>query len=293
MPASTKQPYGALPIPHLSKELLALVRTGNVYSLSVVYEEGMLAPEPMISYTLSPRLRHGDLKDIAPASAAAETISMSTHVGTHIDALCHIGEHRDASGNPDPQGKVYLYNGDGTPQAAEVSVTYQGQTHLSIAEMPPILVRGILLDVAGAMGLDVLPDAYIITPEIIQQTLTKQNIEVKKDTAVLIRTGFYTHLRDRNPAYKNAIAGIGLAAAQFLHQRGMILVGADNMTVEAFPPYDHAVHRYLLVQHGVTHIENLYLEDMAKDQVYEFLLIATPLPLTGATASWISPIAIA
>jgi kynurenine formamidase len=73
----------------------------------------------------------------------------------------------------------------------------------------------------------------------------------------------------------------------------MMLVGADNMTVEAFPPVDHQVHRYLLVNNGVTHLENLYLEDLAANRVYEFLLIVTPLRMLGATGSWVHPIAIA
>jgi kynurenine formamidase len=93
--------------------------------------------------------------------------------------------------------------------------------------------------------------------------------------------------------YRDSVAGIGLEAAQWLHQQGMILAGADNMTVEAMPPMDHAVHRYLLVHHGITHLENLYLEELAEKQVYEFLLIVTPLRLQGATGSWVHPIAIA
>ncbi|GAC1377640.1 MAG: hypothetical protein NVSMB44_47020 [Ktedonobacteraceae bacterium] len=51
--------------------------------------------------------------------------------------------------------------------------------------------------------------------------------------------------------------------------------------------------RFLLVHHGVTHLENLYLEDLAERQVYNFLLIVTPLRLIGATGSWVHPIAIA
>ncbi len=73
----------------------------------------------------------------------------------------------------------------------------------------------------------------------------------------------------------------------------MNLAGADNMTVEAFPPYDHSVHRFLLVHNGVTHLENLYLEDLAEQGVDEFVLIVTPLRLEGSTGSWVHPIAIA
>jgi kynurenine formamidase len=278
--------YGVLPVPRVTPEMLGLVRTGTVYSLAVIYREGMPVPGPMVPYTLSPRIRHGDLNSIAPASAAAEAITMAAHTGTHIDALCHIGEH-------DPSGRVQLYDGKGKTVAADETVNFQGQTHMSIAEMPPVVTRGVLLDVAGYRGLDVLPDAYMVTAQDIEGTLTRQRTEMRPGTAVLVRTGFYQHLRDGNLAYRDAIAGLGLEAAQMLHRQGMILAGADNMSVEVMPPNDHAVHRHLLVHNGVTHLENLYLEELATSKIYEFLLIVTPLRLLGSTGSWVHPIAIA
>ncbi len=287
------KPYGALPVPHLTPELLTLVRTGTIYSLAVVYAEGIPVPGPMVPYTLTPRLRHGDLSEIAPASAAAEAITMAAHTGTHIDALCHIGEHQNAHGEPDPKGPVRLFAGPGQRVDADDSVNYQGQTHLGIEHMPPIITRGVLLDVAGYIAVDVLPDAYAITAENIQGTMAAQKTEVRPGTAVLIRTGFYRHLRDGNPAYRDAQAGLGLDAAKLLFEQGMILAGADNMGVEAMPPLDHSVHRFLLVHNGVTHLENLYLEKLAAERVYEFLLIVTPLRLQGSTGSWVAPIAIA
>ncbi len=297
-PESISQPgalsaYGALPIPMVTPEMVGLIQSGRVYSLAVTYTEGMLTPGPMISYTLSPRLRHGDLKQMFPASAAAEVISMSTHVGTHIDALCHIGEFQDDSGEVAENGSVRLHNGRQQAIPAEQTVNYQGQTHLDISQMPPIVTRGILLDVATYKGVAVLPDSYVITADDIQGTLTAQQSQVRPGTAVLIRTGFYKHLHEGNLAYRDAIAGLGLEAAQLLHEQGMILAGADNMTVEAVPPQDHPVHRFLLVHQGVTHLENLYLEDLAAQRVHEFLLIVTPLRLTGASGSWVHPIAIA
>ena len=159
--------------------------------------------------------------------------------------------------------------------------------------MPPIITRGVLLDVARSVGVDVLPPAYMITRQDLEDTLTAQRTQVHPGTAVLLRTGFYQHLIAGNPVYRDAIAGIGLEAAQFLLAQGMILAGADNMSVEAVPPLDHAVHRLLLVHNGVTHLENLYLEQLAAEQVYEFLLIVTPLRLQGATGSWVHPLAIA
>jgi kynurenine formamidase len=287
-------PYGALPVPHVTPEHIGLIRTGKVYSLAVVHEEGIPVPGPMVPYTLSPRLRHGDLGDITPASAAAEVVTMAAHTGTHIDALCHIGERQHENGDADPSGEVRLFNGEGQTVKAADCVDFRGQKHLSIAEMPPIVTRGVLVDVAGSLGVDVLPDAYVISGSDVQDALARQGTTVTPGTAVLIRTGFYQHLASGNHrTYADAIAGIGLEAAKWLHKQGMILAGADNMTVEAFPPLDHAVHRYLLVHHGVTHLENLYLEQLAAERVYEFLLMVAPLRLHGATGSWVHPIAIA
>ncbi len=285
--------YGALPTPQLTPELMSLVKTGTIYSLSVVWNEGIQVPTPMVPYTLSPRLRHGDLPDIAPASAAAELVTMAAHTGTHIDALCHIGEMQDTNGHVSMDGEVKLYAGENRFVNAAEQVGYLGQKHLSIADMPPIVTRGILIDVASYKGVDILPNEYVISSAEIQEALIAQNTLITPGTAVMIRTGFYQHLVTGDPAYRDSVAGIGLEAAQWLHQQGMILVGADNMTVEAMPPMDHAVHRYLLVHHGITHLENLYLEALAAKHVYEFLLIVTPLRLQGATGSWVHPIAIA
>ncbi|MBZ0293507.1 MAG: cyclase family protein [Anaerolineae bacterium] len=286
-------PYGVLPVPHVTLDMLGLVRSGTVYSLSVIFEEGMPVPGPMVPYTLTPRLRHGDLDDIHPASAAAEAITMAAHTGTHIDALCHIGEHQNANGQPDASGDVHLYAGPGQTVPASKHVNFQGQLHHTIVDMPPIITRAVLLDVARYKGVDVLPDSYAISAADIEATQAAQQTQITPGTAVLLRTGFYQHLRDHNPAYANAIAGLSLEAARCLFDQGMILAGADNMTVEAMPPSNHAVHRFLLVHNGVTHLENLYLEELAAQQVYEFLLIVTPLRLKGSTGSWVHPIAIA
>jgi kynurenine formamidase len=285
-------PYGALPLPQVTPDLVGLIKTGTVHSLAVIYREGIPVPGPMAPYTLNTRFRHGDIKELAPASAAAEAITMSCHCGTHIDALCHIGEAQDQNGNPDPAGDIKLFAGPGKTVSAADKAGLNGQEHLSIAEMPPIVQRGVLLDIAGNLGVSILPDGYQITAADIEAVLEKQKTEIRPQTAVLIRTGFYHHLATGNLVSRDAIAGLNLDAAKTLHRFGMNLVGADNMSVEAVPPLDHSVHRYFLVNNGITHVENLYLEDLAKEQVYEFLLIITPLRLAGATGSWVHPIAI-
>lgn len=75
-----------------------------------------------------------------------------------------------------------------------------------------------------------------------------------------------------------------------------MLLGADNLSLEAFPPERKdnwvPVHTYLLAEKGVMFIEQMYLEELAQDQVYEFAFIATSLKLRGASAAPMRPIAI-
>lgn len=286
------QPYGALPVPQLTPDLLGLVKTGKVYGLGLPFSEGMPKPAPMVPFTLTPRMRHGDLKDISPASGAAETITMPIHTSTHIDALCHIGEHQDREGNAMPGGEVRLFDGRGKTVAASEHISYQGQTHLSASEMVPVIARGVLLDVPRYKGLEVLPDSYEISIEDLRGTMARQGTRITPGTAVLFRTGFFQHLRSGNPAYTDAIAGPGLPVAEYLVREGMNLIGADNMTVEALPPMDHRVHRFLIVHNGITLVENLFLERLALEQVYEFLFVLSPLLIQGATGSWVNPLAI-
>ena len=123
---------------------------------------------------------------------------------------------------------------------------------MSIEKMPPIVSRGLLLDVAGYKGVDMLPPAYAIGADDIRGALARQGSVISENTAVLVRTGTLELLRAGDPVYRDAQAGLNLEAAQFLFEQGMTLVGADNMAVEAMPPMDHSVHRFLLVHKGVS-----------------------------------------
>src|SRR5215813_426707 len=96
--------YGALPVPRLTPDLLTLVRTGMVYSLAVTVYNGIPVPNGLTPYSLTAAIRHGDSLGIDPASAGTETVIMSAHTGTHIDALCHIGERQNDNGEVDPNG---------------------------------------------------------------------------------------------------------------------------------------------------------------------------------------------
>jgi kynurenine formamidase len=87
-----------------------------------------------------------------------------------------------------------------------------------------------------------------------------------------------------------------VGAAAWLAQRKIVLVGSDTWATEVVPPEDperpFPVHLSLLVRAGIYNIENLDLEELAKDKIYEFAFVFAPLRLKGATGSPGNPIAV-
>jgi len=98
-------------------------------------------------------------------------------------------------------------------------------------------------------------------------------------------------------AYMANPPGLGMEAARVLaEERGAMIVGADNLSLEAFPSEREddyiPLHTYFLAQHGTLILELVYLEDLSQDAVYEFAFIGGSLKLRGSDAAPIRPIAI-
>ena len=287
MPERSAYRYGRLSWPEVTPEMLALVSSGQVFSLALPIREDLPLPSGMAGYRTQTAFRHGELNHIAPASAEAEIVTMSTHVGTHIDALCHIGEHDAVT------GRVLVSDGCGGTRPVAGDEPIGAETGLGIDAAPPIVTRGVMLDVPAALGVSSLQPGHAVSVPEVRAALDLADCDIGPGDAVLVRTGSYQRWLARDESYCSAVSGLGLDAAELLAGRGMAVIGADNLTVEALPPMDHSVHRLNLVRLGIMHIENLFLEELSANKLYRFLFIASPLPLENATGSWLNPLAIA
>lgn len=285
MRAGDIHPFGAMPVPRFTPDLISLIRTGEVYSLEQIVEPGMPYWAGHPPFVLTPYVRHGDAPELAPASVGNELAMLPMHGGTHIDSLCHIGKWID--------GEVTLFGG---VKVRDV-MSNNGYSALGAENFPPIIARGVLLDIAGNQGVDVLPDSYGITGDDLERCARDQGVEIKPKTAVLIRTGFSKYWRTDNPRFSNHGAGPNIDGARYLAEHRICLVGSDTEAVEQWPfPPDGPplpVHTFDIAEHGITHVESLFLDRLAADKVYEFVFIALPLRLRGATGSQIHPVAIA
>ncbi|HUG71857.1 MAG TPA: cyclase family protein [Steroidobacteraceae bacterium] len=278
--------------PQSRAEILARIDGGAVYDLSVEYFIGMPGwhaagdPQYQIWMTHTPRGTAIDdplgvgQKQNAHVGYTGSAISMYSHTGTHIDALNHFGL----------DGRIW--NGF----EADLHLGDRGWTRTGAETIPPIIARGVLLDVAAALGVEMLPSGYRIRRGDIERTLQKQQMQLRAGDVVLIRTGRMKQY-DNAQAYVASPPGLTLEAARFLvEEGGAMTVGADNLSFETFPSEVAGnyipVHTYLLAQQGAHILELVNLEEIARDRVHEFAFIAASLKLRGADAAPLRPIAL-
>lgn len=224
-----------------------------------------------------------DIMGVGPAanelvSYSGDSISMYTHTGTHIDALNHFGYH----------GRIF--NGF----AAEAHLGSRAWRKAGADKHPPIIARGIMLDVAALHGVDVLPPSHGIGAADLQGCLKHQGTELRYGDVVLVRTGRMRLWPDRATYLPNP-PGLNREGAEFLAKAGAIMIGADNHSLEQGPSADpenwQVVHTYLLAEAGVPILEIANLEDLAADRVYEFVFMGACIRLRGATGAPMRPIA--
>jgi len=254
-------------------QLSDLLASARVYDLAQPYFSGMPHHPSHPPFLYSLVKSHGEYLGPNGASSASDAIALGSHVGTHIDALCHFSRG----------GRLH-----GGEAAADLQSYGAGLQRHAIDTVPPILRRGVLLDIAGA---DPLPADFEITPARLDTA--SQGTAIRPGDIVLLRTGWARYFRDPGK-FISQVHGPGpaLAGARWLSSRGIFAAGSDTVAFEKVPDPAMPVHVHLLVESGIHIVECLNLEELAQAGVREFLFIALPLKIEGATASPIRPIAL-
>jgi kynurenine formamidase len=272
----------------------ALVREGCIYSLARPRFNGMpLFPGHPQFQVLTYRSPHGLCvaaeEPWGPGNEAqlgyiSELMLGTAHSGAHIDALGHMtigSERRWHCGN------AHQHLGDFGPTVGDAT------------ELFPIWRRGLLFDVPGHRGVPCLPKGEPVTADELQAIATAKGFEVAPGDVVLVRTGYMSHWPDREAMAEHLCPGPDISAARWLADRRVLAVGSDTETFEVQPAPDggvphnpQPVHTLLLIELGVYIMESLDLEELAADGRHEFLFVALPLSVRGATGSMIDPIAV-
>ena len=236
---------------------------------------------PGYSYVL--HRRHEDAHAagaVGPRTGSSGFVMTPEHSGTHIDAICHQAEHLNLH--------------DGVP--AESVATSTGYSRFGAEGIPPIVARGVLLDIAGHLGVEVVAPGTAISSAELRACAERAGVTVGAGDVVLVRTGSGAHWRE--PDRYLAAAGVAADGSEWLAAAGVAAVGADNLAWDVLGGRDEAYgcdlpgHIILLVRHGIYIIENLALDELATSGVTTFTFVCAPLKLVGATGAPARPLAL-
>ena len=209
---------------------------------------------------------------------SGDAFSMYTHCGTHLDTLNHFGYH----------GEVFnhFHHHD--------HLGSRGWTKNGADKHPPVVARGIMLDIPALLGVDMLPSSYGITGAELNDALRRQRLELRPGDVVLVRTGRIKSWPDPT-AYMVDSPGLNLDGAKFLAEAGAMMIGTDTVSFEQMPTEDEdnwqVVHTYLLAECGVPIMEVVDCEALAEEGIDEFAFVGACIKLRGATGSPIRPLA--
>ncbi len=209
---------------------------------------------------------------------AEDSVVMPLHIGTHVDALCHAW-YVDK-----------LYNG----YLGDTIRSTTGAARLGVEKMPPVVTRGVLLDLVKLKGR-VLPPGEVVSADCLQAAAAQAGVQIERGDAVLLRTGWLESQKGVKQPSFDTEPGIDVEAAQWLLEREVAIVGADNFAIEVLPFAPgkvFPVHQLLIRDHGVPLLEGLMLDPLIASGRHEFLFMAAALPIVGATGSPLAPVAV-
>jgi kynurenine formamidase len=287
-------------------DFIRSVQRAKLYDLSHVWDENSPIASVNPPYAMQLNKTHatpaedpagtrGTFGDGGQLSFTSEVQQWSgQHGAPSIDAIGHIGRDGFLHGHVIARDATSDHRGIGRSGVG---------ANLDIANYPTKLLvnRGVLLDVArflqpkGHKGEPLAPQVEI-TDQILADTADEQGVRIRKGDTVLIRTGWGQYFKNNPTLYAGADSpGVGVAGGRYLVRQKPAVVGNDTLTFErrpplAFPPDVPAfqvfpVHMLVIADNGINIIENYFLEDLAEDREYEFLLVVPPLKILGGTGS--------
>jgi kynurenine formamidase len=257
-----------------------LLNKGRVFDLGQVIFPGMPhhPNQPPFGYTLLKK--HGDITlEERKISFCSDIFMIGGHTGTHLDAVAHIACNNRVFNDVD---------------ITDLQDYQNGLKVMSIDTTPPIVKKGVLLDIPPLLDVEVLPHDFGIGEKELQRASEHEGVDIEKGDVVLIRTGWMRFWDDRKKylSVDKGVPGVIEDGARFLASKGVSFTGTDTTAYDKVPPHYLPCHIILLKENGIQIMEMLNLEELSKNRVYAFLFIALPLKIRGGSGSPVRPIAI-
>src|SRR5262245_63302484 len=267
--------------PELVVKAAQLVKTGKTYALGIPVSSSTPAYPPRSFKVTIVQPGQAGIPGLGPSKTTYNDDMLEgwVGVGSQLDGLGHIGvEH------------IY-YNGNKLLEFADPT----GLKKLGVDKIPPMVTRGVLLDMAAHYGTDVVKEGTAFNVKEIEEVAKKQGVEIRQGDVVIFHTGWVGLIGNDNKRYNSGEPGLGVEGAKYLVGKGVVAIGADNWALEVLPFESKnifEVHQILLPMSGTYILENMNTAALAADKGYEFLFVLGVPRITGAVQGIINPIAI-
>jgi kynurenine formamidase len=264
---------------------LELVQQGEVHPLGIVIDPNMPAfpPRRMSLQVVQPGQHHGRslVDDYGwPMTYNDDAAQIWWGIGPQIDGLGHLGE----------QGTFYNCN-EGSDFAA-----ITGLEKLGIDNIPPLVSRGVLIDMTAYFGVEALEGGQAFDADDVRGAMSAQDIEVRAGDVVLLHTGWTdAKLATEPEVWVATEPGITNGAAAYLASLNPLAVGADTWGVDVVPAADgdrvFYGHVTFLKENGIYILETMNTGRLAAEGVREFLFVLGQPRMKGAVQMMINPVA--
>lgn len=273
--------------PNVVLKALKLVEEGRIVEINhVVTPNVPRVPNAMGPYSIctwqhpdSSRRRYEDRGAVNGIGFFDERVELDFHTGTHIDALGHATEHRKLFGGV----------------TIDDVVTDRGLTSLGSEEIPAFMTPAVVLDMPTILGRE-MEAGEPVGAELLEQACSEYGVTIDPGDIVFIRTGWDRWYESDPLKYATSAPGLSPSGAEWLSERKISAVGADNMSVEVVPSEDpehpYRVHQILLANHGIFMIEQAFLEPMVELKGKKFCCVAMGPRFKGTTGALLRLVAI-
>ncbi len=259
-----------------------LIKTGKVYSLGITVgpETPAFPPRSLSLTVVQPNQQEG----ARPFNNMVynDDIFMGWFgIGPQLDGLGHLGE----------DGQYYNCND------AKDFAAISGLTRLGIEKVPPIVARGIVLDMAAHFEVPYMEAGRHFSVEDVKAVEQRQGTPVREGDVVLFHTGWTDAKIDSDPqAWAAGGPGISEEVATYLAQNSIVAAGSDTWGLDVVPaqhperPFQG--HVTLLKENGIYVLETMNTGALVRDEAYEFLFVLGQAKVRGAVQMIINPVAI-
>ena len=259
-----------------------LVKKGESHPLGIIIDSNTPAypPRSFSLQVVSPGQAGGKRLFEYEGIYTDDMVQMWFGIGSQLDGLGHLGE------------KGYFYNCNRDADIAQIT----GLTRLGTHNVPPIVARGVLIDIAKHRGGGPLKAGDAIDTAEIKAAAKAQGVTFMEGDVVLFHTGWTDAMLESEPAvWAAGQPGIDNGAAEFLASMNPIAVGADTWGLGAIPPrkgdmtfYEHVI---LLKQNGIYILETMNTGRLAEEGVSEFMFVLGQARVRGTVQMIINPVA--